>query len=120
MTLEHTSGYAVDDFSVSLSAGEGVVRVGLAGDLDYSSTHLLDPVAAAVLLLGPLVVQIDVRRLRFCDIAGVRQIVDLHRSWHEHGLSVSMHGARPPVRQVFNLAGQSDLLQPHRRTADWK
>lgn len=117
MTLEHTSVYAVDDFSVSLSAGQGVVRVSFAGDLDYSSTHLLEPVAAQVLLLGPLIVQIDVRRLWFCDVAGVRQIVGLHRSWHEQGLRVSLHGARPPIRLVFNLAGQADLLQPHRRTA---
>lgn len=114
------SVYAVDDFSVSLCAGQGVVRVGLAGDLDYSSAHLLEPVAVQVLRLGPLVVQIDVRRLWFCDVAGVRQIVDVHRSWREQGFSVSLHGARQPVRLVFDLAGQADLLQPHRRTAGWK
>ncbi len=73
-----------------------------------------------MLRLGALVVQIDVRRLWFCDIAGVRQIVDVHRSWREQGLSVSLQGARPPVRLVFDLAGQADLLQPHRRTACWK
>ncbi len=87
------------------------MRVSLAGDLDYSSTHLLEPLAAQVLLLGPLVVQIDLRRLWFCDIAGVRQIVNLHQSWHKQGLSVSLHGARPPVRLVFNLAGQADVLR---------
>lgn len=110
MTRDHMSVYAVDDFSVSLSAGRGVVRVSFAGDLDYSSAHLLGPVAVQVLLLGPLAVQIDVRRLWFCDVAGVRRVVELHRSWHELGLSVSMHGASPPVRLVFNLAGQADLL----------
>ena len=110
MTPDRTLVYAVDDFSVSLSTDRGVVRVALAGDLDFASKHLLEPVACEVLRLGPSVVEIDLRRLRFCDVAGERQIVDLHRRWREEGLSVSVHGARPAVRKVFTLTGQADLL----------
>ena len=113
------SVYAVDDFSVSLCAGQGVVRVGLAGDLDYSSAHLLEPVAVQALRLGPLVVQIDVRRLWFCDVAGVRQIVDATGAGASRA-SASLAWRPPAGPAGLRLAGQADLLQPHRRTAGWK
>ena len=98
------------DFSVGLCAERDVAHVRLAGELDLAATHLFGPVVGEVLCLGVPRVRVDLDRLWFCDVAGVRQLAEAHDRWHDHGLSVGLHGARSAVRQVFALTGHGHLL----------
>lgn len=100
------------DFTVGVSAERNVAHVRLTGELDLAATTLLEPVVGEVLWLGVPRVRVDLHRLWFCDVAGVRQLADAYRRWHAHGLSVGLHGARSPVRQVFTLMGHEHLLGP--------
>jgi anti-anti-sigma factor len=80
------------------------------GELDLAATHLFEPVVGEVLWLGVPRVRVDLDRLWFCDVAGVRQLAGACERWHDHGLSVGLHGARAAVRQVFTLTGHEHLL----------
>lgn len=100
----------MQDFNVGLSTDRGVAHVRLTGELDLAASDLFEPVVGQVLGLGVPRVWVELDRLWFCDVAGVRQLVDAYQRWREHGLAVGLHGARSPVRQVFTLTGHGHLL----------
>lgn len=102
----------MDDVQATLSVENDLVRVLLSGELDIASAQGLDPIVLAVLLLGVRWVVVDLRLLWFCDVAGVRQLVAAHRRWCNGGLTVTLDGASPSVRQLFDLTGHAHLLAP--------
>jgi anti-anti-sigma factor len=103
-------GGPVHGFSVALSAQRDIAHVRLTGELDLATGHLFEPVVGQVLRLGLPQVRVDLARLGFCDVAGVRQLADACQRWHAHGLKVALRGARSPVRRVFALTGHGHLL----------
>lgn len=102
----------MDDFQATLSVENDLVRVLLSGELDLASAPGLEPVVLAVLLLGVHRAVVDLRRLWFCDVAGVRHLVAAHGRWCTGGLSVTLCGASPSVRHLFGLTGYGHLLAP--------
>ena len=104
----------MSELSVRLATEPGRARLHLSGELDLVSKHLLEPVVDQVLVIQPPQVLVDLGQLRFCDVAGARELANAHQRWSGHGLGVALQGAGTAVRQVFDLSGYAHLLRPAR------
>jgi anti-sigma B factor antagonist len=82
----------------------------LAGDIDITTAHMVRDAAARCLRGQPASLALDLRRLDFCDCAGVRTL-----RWAQHRAATAGSRFRiiapgPQVRRILALAEASDLL----------
>jgi|tagenome__1003787_1003787.scaffolds.fasta_scaffold20876685_2 anti-anti-sigma factor len=82
----------------------------LAGDIDITTAGMMREAAARCLRGQPASLALDLRRLDFCDCAGVRAL-----RWAQHRAATAGSGfriiaPRPQVRRILALAEASDLL----------
>jgi anti-anti-sigma factor len=90
---------------------DGSARVSLVGDLDLYSTVVMDDCVVAIGDLAPTVrLDLDLAGLEFCDVEGMRTLVQVHDLWVAQGVTVTLIHARSVVRRLFDVGGVSELL----------
>lgn len=90
-------------------AGSQVV-LALAGDIDVTTADMVRDAAARCLRRQPATLALDLRRLDFCDCAGVRALRWAQRRAATAGSGFRIIAPRPRVRRILALAEASDLL----------
>jgi anti-anti-sigma factor len=83
--------------------------VSIDGELDLSCCQLIEAVTK-VDLAGVTDVLILLGDLEFCDLAGLRALVDLRDQQRAEGREVHFVEPQPVVRRLAELAGHEDLL----------
>jgi anti-anti-sigma factor len=82
----------------------------LDGELDLGSSPHLQVEIERALRGGADSVVVDVRRLRFIDMAGVRVLLVGREHAEREGRRLVLTGVREPIRRVLTLARVGDLL----------
>jgi anti-anti-sigma factor len=100
--------------TVSPSASGGSV-VTVFGELDIATADALRPVLEQA-LDAPGDVEIDLRGVTFVDSSGIAVLVWAAWRLREHDRLLKLRGARPRIRNIFDLAGITEhsavVLEP--------
>lgn len=107
------TSYAPSLLKASLVPESPCLLLDLRGELDLSSVNdvPLDDYSSRPDLTTVL---IDAGELSFCDVAGLRALVDFGRIHAAQGRSVTVVRAHPAFRRLMWLCGVTDRLGPTR------
>jgi anti-anti-sigma factor len=95
--------------SVAVRETERATVVLVEGELDLaSSVDLADVISGLRRRSGVLVIDLD--KLRFIDMAGIRALVAARETAERDGRELVLVNAREPVRRVLRLAHAGSLL----------
>lgn len=82
----------------------------LAGELDLATVPVLATLLEQQIATGHLDIRIDLADLAFCDVRGVRGLLDGHRRLASAGGRLTLTGPRPLLCRVSVLAGVAGEL----------
>lgn len=99
-----------DAFSVHLAWSQDHVVLALAGELDLVTAHHLQDAVHEISSRPAFAVHLELSRLRFADVAGVRGLYRAQRHLQQMGCWVTFTGMQPQVRRVADVLG--DALAP--------
>lgn len=109
-TLASTDPDGVESIQVETTVVEGVARVILHGELDFSMLDQLDAALENTPLDGVRFLQFDLSRLVFADTAAVRRLAAFTAAARAAGHDVKTFGANRTFRKVAAvLHVQEDL-----------
>jgi anti-anti-sigma factor len=87
------------------------VRVELSGELDLASAKLLHERLEQVESGHPELLVLDLRRLRFMDSSGLREIVDAVRRGRDQGRQVALVRAHGPIEDLLDMTRVEEMTQ---------
>lgn len=96
-----------------------VLRVVVHGEVDLCSRdHLLEALTVAIATTAKPI-EVDLSQVTFLDAAGIGALIAAHTTAHDHGLTLSVHGATGMVQRVLEITGAAKVLaaKADRRTA---
>jgi anti-anti-sigma factor len=104
---------------IDITTSGDAVWVALSGELDPWNHDRLKESLAGLRLAGARHVHLQLSDLRFCDVAGMRQLLSFTRQTELTGRPVSTHGTRRIVRRLCHLMtdGKVSLDPPKGRNS---
>jgi len=84
-------------------------RIRVRGELDCANVGVLTSAMTTLLDLGPGDTTVDLRGLSFADATGLGALVDFAKQVRVSGARLSVVGATPELRRVFDLVGLREL-----------
>ena len=99
-------------FDVTGEQLNGVARLHARGELDLSTTPLLERAFTAVEELQPATIVLDFSDLAFIDSTGLQALLRAHARATESGRLLAVINGTDGVRKVFELTGTDHLLAP--------
>ena len=91
--------------------GAGLVRLAVAGEIDFSNSDALRQLIDALLgepgLTG---LAVDLDRLRFIDSSGVRALIAGRRAARQRGVTFGLVNPTHGVRRVLQILGVDGML----------
>lgn len=109
-TLESTDPDGVEHIQVETTVAEGVARVSLHGELDFSMLDQLDVALEGTQLDGTRFLQLDLSQLVFADTAAVRRLAAFTAAATAAGHDVRTFGANRTFRRVAGVLHVQDDL----------
>lgn len=92
-------------------AGPGAVCIAVAGDLDLNNADLLaEQVRATLLQHRPASLLLDLNRLEFIDVAGVRTLYELHADAETADCTLVISHAPRTTRWILSVLGLDELF----------
>ena len=98
------------DFLVVVSSEPPFLILELSGELDVSTARCL-PQPSHLTRRDVRSVLLDLSKLRFCDVAGLRALLALRQAHVSQGRHVAAIGIPARVRRVMDLCGIDDCLE---------
>lgn len=100
--------------SIGITTSAHDVWVAISGELDPANHPQLAKVLAGLSLTGVRHVHLQLSGLRFCDVAGMRQLLAFIRHTELAGRRVTTHGTRRSLRRLCHLMtnGKVSLDRP--------
>ncbi|GAA1040284.1 STAS domain-containing protein [Virgisporangium ochraceum] len=96
--------------TITTGRGQHRLSVGVAGELDHSTTaRLLDRVQADLLPTDTAVV-IDTAGLTFCDSAGLGTMVKIHHLLADRGGRLTLTGPTPAMRRLLEITALDTIF----------
>jgi anti-sigma B factor antagonist len=97
-------------FSLALLRAGEEMLLRASGELDLAATPRLDEQVAQLVAAGFRRLVIDLRRVTFIDITGVRLLLKLADDARDEGWQLSLLQVGGQVRQILTLTGVLDHL----------
>ena len=91
-------------------AGEGTAVLSLAGEVDVSNTARVREAALQLLSGGTKKLVVDLSATEYMDSAGLGMLVGLLKRLKESGGAMGIAGARPRVKDLFEVTGLSQIF----------
>lgn len=85
-------------------------RVAVSGEVDLSSAYLVSSAIDAELACGRTRVVVDLRRVTFCDAAGIRALVRARDAAERSGADLVVQPS-PSVLLVLDVASATDVVE---------
>jgi anti-sigma B factor antagonist len=86
-------------------AAEGLVALGLSGELDIETVPIFESAMEQVLADAPATVVLVMHRLEFLDSTGLRAILEAHERLRNQGAQLVLTHGRRNVQLTFVLTG---------------
>lgn len=86
-------------------------RITARGELDYAAARVLADLMDTVIVLDPGDSTIDLAGVDFLDAGGVGVLVGFANQLADLGARLTLTGARPRLRRVFDLVGLIGMLE---------
>lgn len=109
MTDETSSGVRPGLLAV-VDADTTVSDVRLVGELDLATRSVLTGLVADQLTSRHREVRLDVSQLAFCDVAGLRTVLECSRTLSQAGGRLALVNPPPPLLRLAELTGWADEL----------
>ena len=90
---------------VDVTREPGELRIRVAGEVDLSNVGVLSAALSGIDVGSADTVRLDLEGLTFCDVAGVRLLLQFRRDLRGSGHRVDVRGASDLVRKVCKLLG---------------
>lgn len=88
------------------TTGNGGLRLAITGELDTSTTELLNAMIRNAIIAGPIAeLVVDLDRVTSCDSAGISVLLTGHNLAIEQGTPYQVINAHDILRRTLNLAG---------------
>jgi anti-anti-sigma factor len=97
-------------YVVQVSDADGVLVLGIGGDLDLDSRDLVERVLLAAIGAAPTMV-LDLRELTFCDSVGIAMFVAMQAKAEAGGTALAFRNVGPLVQRMFEIASIDSLLE---------
>jgi anti-anti-sigma factor len=95
---------------MELSEVEGVKKVILVGRLDTAGVSLIETRFAAGVASAGRHTMVDLTQVEFLASLGVRMLITTTRALSGRGARLVMYGATPPVMEIIETMGFSDIV----------
>ena len=109
-TLASTDPDGVENVRVETTVVEGVARITLHGEVDFSMLDQLDAALGDAPSEGVWLVQVDLAQLVFADTAAVRRLAAFTDAARQTGHQVETIGASRTLCRVAAVLGVQDDL----------
>ncbi|MCW3068601.1 MAG: anti-sigma factor antagonist [Solirubrobacterales bacterium] len=96
---------------------DGVDTVVLSGELDIASYPRLEATTRQLEARGARAITLDLRELKFMDLAGVRAILEVHERSEEHGCVLQLIPGPWQIQSLFERTGLLKIL-PFQQATD--
>ncbi|MFI7602501.1 STAS domain-containing protein [Actinoplanes sp. NPDC049681] len=90
--------------------GDGTLLIRVIGELDACVVSQFRAEVAGLVKAPVRVVELDLDGVRFCDAAGVRELLTLRHRAAQQQIMVALVAAHPAVQYVLGLVGQRAWL----------
>lgn len=97
-------------FAAEIESRNGVIWVGLSGELDMSTAPILTERLAPLAADGVASIMLDIRDLRFIDCSGLRVLLKASQRAETNGHRILVVGATRAARRLFELTGTQFLI----------
>ena len=97
-------------FHARTEYADGTACVSLHGEFDIAGVELFEEECERVAARGIDVARLDLEGLTFMDVAGLRSLVSAMNRARDNGRNLIVVNARPAIRRMFDLTGNSCLL----------
>jgi anti-sigma B factor antagonist len=88
----------------------GATHIEVHGELDYATVPSLEQEMDSLMTDGAGPVVLDLRALRFIDVAGLRLAVRLESRAQLHGVSFALVRGPATVQRVFEITGMERFV----------
>jgi len=95
----------------SADVGSRIAVLTVAGELDFSTEHVLRLEAATRQQRGRHLLVLDLTRLTFCDSTGMGLFIDVRRATRERGGWLRLVGVQPRIHEMFRTFALDRLLE---------
>jgi anti-sigma B factor antagonist len=95
-----------DSLTVTITLTEGMVAVGLCGEVDVANHDQLRAALARAEVRTARVVWVDLSRLTFCDSTGCMALLRFEKHASAAGHEIRMLGAAPTIIKVMRILAE--------------
>jgi anti-sigma B factor antagonist len=97
-------------FTARIESRDGVASIALSGELDIATVPVLEDQLARLEGQGVVDVTLDLRDLTFLDYSALHSFLTARDRARTNGHRLTLVGASPPARRLFELTGKQFLL----------
>lgn len=97
-------------FTARIESRDGVASIQLSGELDIATVPVLEDQLARLEGQGVVDVTLDLRELTFLDYSALHSFLTARDRARTNGHRLTLIGASPPARRLFELTGKQFLL----------
>jgi anti-sigma B factor antagonist len=94
-------------------AGEGILKVALAGRLDTAGVASIETRLTAQVVPRAARAIVDLSQVDFVGSLAIRMFITIARTLGRHGGKLVLYGAQPLVAQVFTTASLHNIVPVH-------
>jgi anti-sigma B factor antagonist len=106
MITSHTGG----QLGMLSVVRDGAHTLVLSGELDIASARELEAATLRLAATGARAITLDLRRLEFMDLAGLRVILEVHERSEEQGYELRLIPGPAQVQRLFDHTGLLKVL----------
>jgi anti-anti-sigma factor len=99
------------DLGIDVDDDGALIRVALSGELDLISVDRLRDCLGDLVTQGHRLVEVDMRRLAWCDSLGLAALLGAAEICREVGGRLTVTGATGPVARVMMVTGVDEILR---------
>ncbi|MFB8087517.1 STAS domain-containing protein [Streptomyces sp. NPDC055992] len=105
--------------SLTVASEDGVMRLRLAGVLDYDTSDGLIERAGACVEEDPRAGQLhlDCEKLRLCDSTGLSALLMIHRRTTDRGITLFLDNPPPFLERMLDVTGTRHLFAAENETS---
>lgn len=96
--------------TVSVRRRDRSIVVHVGGELDLASSRRLEQALEEAWRSSPDELLIDLAKLHFMDMAGLRVLLDANQRAERRGTQFALTNVRDPIRRVLTLARVNGLM----------